>query len=93
MEPGADRGGLPLRMLVIASSRNLDGLHRETLLSDLHRAIEARGFEIIYEELPALSRYRDAGSAAVQRLCAAYLGGVIAEAFAAVVGAMPRPSP
>ena len=67
-DPDAARGGLPLRMLVIVSSRNLGGLHQETLLSDLHSEIEARGFEIIYEDVPALKRYRDAGSTAVQRL-------------------------
>ena len=67
-DPDTAVAGLPLRMLVIVSSHNLGDLHQETLLSDLHREVEDRGFEIIHEDVPALQRYRDANSTAVQRL-------------------------
>ena len=53
-------GALPLRVLVIPAG-NLHNMQQETVLLDLHRDLEARGFEIIHEDVPALHRYRAEG--------------------------------
>ncbi|MGI9250143.1 MAG: hypothetical protein ACR2PR_02960 [Pseudohongiellaceae bacterium] len=65
-DPNTPYEGLPLRMLVIISSHNLNDLHKETLLVDLYRNLESRGFEVILEDVAALREYRNTGFAATQ---------------------------